>query len=443
VVGETQKQPFELSFNSSLRVEFQGARVTSDGGLLLVRELDERLGFGELIERHLTDRRGRNTQLPLTDLVRQSVYSRLAGYEDVNDAKRLSQDPAFRLIGSEKVLERGAALTSRLQSFETELLTQAENLPGLAALNRELIARAEAIDSPRRVVLDMDSTEVPVYGEQEQSAYNGHFESTCYHPLLLFNREGDCLAAKLRPGNVHSAEGWEELLLPEIKRQQQEGKVVVFRADAAFAKPELYAALEERNVKYAIRLPSNDNLERHVAKLLTRPVGRPSYKPVVRLKSFFYQAASWTTARRVVAKVEFHFGELFPRVGFIVTNLTASNRAVVRFYNKRGKAEQWIKEGKQAVKMTRLSCHRFRSNEVRLWLSLIAYNLGNLWRRLVLPKAVGNWSLTSLQQRLVKTGGRLVKHARYYWLLLAESHLTRGIFGDMLRKVAALPAPAG
>jgi hypothetical protein len=102
----------------------------------------------------------------------------------------------------------------------------------------------------------LEVIEVPVYGEQEQSAYNGHFESTCYHPLLMFNREGDCLAAKLRPGNVHSAEGWEELLLPEIKRQQQRGKVVVFRADAAFAKPELYAALEARNVKYAIRLPS-------------------------------------------------------------------------------------------------------------------------------------------------------------------------------------------
>ena len=130
----------------------------------------------------------------------------------------------------------------------------------------------------------------------------GHFESTCYHPLLLFNREGDCLAAKLRPGNVHSAEGWEELLLPEIERQQRQGNEVVFRADAAFAKPELYAALEEREVKYAIRLPANDNLQRNIVELLTRPVGRPSYKPVVRYKSFLYQAASWSHPRRVVAK---------------------------------------------------------------------------------------------------------------------------------------------
>jgi hypothetical protein len=323
------------------------------------------------------------------------------------------------------------------------MLADEENFAGLARINRELIARVEAIDSPQRVVLDMDSTEIPVYGEQEQSAYNGHFESTCYHRLLLFNREGDCLAAKLRPGNVHSADDWEELLLPEIERQQKQGKEVVLRADAAFAKPEIYEALENRGVKYAIRIPSNDSLERDINELLARPVGRPSHKPVVWYKGFLYQAASWKTARRVVAKVEFHFGELFPHVGFIVTNLETDSRAVVRFYNKRGTAEQWIKEGKQAVKMTRLSCHRFRSNEVRLWLSVIAYNLGNLWRRLVLPNKIGNWSLTSLQQRLVKTGGRLVKHARYYWLLLAESHLRRRLFGSMLRRIAALPLLTG
>jgi len=441
-VGEKQNQPFQLSFNASLKVDFQGSRVTSDGGLILVRELDERLGFGELIEQHLNDPRGTNTRLPLADLLRQSVYSRLAGYEDMNDAERLSQDPTFRLIGSEKIWERGAALTSRLQTFETEMLAEEENFAGLARLNRELIGKAEALDSPYRTVLDMDSTEIPVYGEQENSAYNGHFESTRFHPLLLFNRDGDCLAAKLRPGNVHSAEGWAELLLPEIERQQKLGKEAVFRADAAFAKPEIYEALEERGVKYAIRIPSNDNLERDIAELLPRPVGRPSAKPLVEYKGFLYQAASWKTARRVVAKVE-HHGELFPRVGFIVTNLTLPSRAVVRFYNKRGTAEQWIKEGKQAVKMTRLSCHRFRSNEVRLWLSIMAYNLGNLWRRLVLPQRIGNWSLTSLQQRLVKTGGRLIKHARYYWLLLAESHLTRRLFASMLGRIDGLPLPSG
>ncbi len=443
-MGESQNQPFQFSFNRVLRVDFQGSRVTSDGGLLLVRELDERLGLAGLIQNHLVDSRtGRNTQFSLADLFRQSAYSRLAGYEDLNDATRLARDPTFRLMGSEQVWERGVALTSTLHWFETDLLAREENLTGLARLNRELVAQAEAVGSSQRLDLDMDSSESPVYGQQEQSAYNGYFESVCYHPLFLFDGQGNCLAAKLRPGNAHSAEGWDELLLPEIERQQEQGKDVVFRADAAFAKPEIYEPLEERGVKYAIRIPSNDKLERDIAELVPRPVGRPSVKPLVEYKSFLYQAATWKTARRVVAKVEHHLRELFPRVGFIVTNLGLPSRAVVRFYNKRGTAEQWIKEGKLAVNWTRLSCHRFRGNEVRLWLSVIAYNLGNLWRRLALPKEIGNWSLTSLQQRLVKTGGRLVKHARYCWLLLAEGHLTRQRFGSMLRRVAALPLPNG
>jgi hypothetical protein len=283
-MGEGQKQEFQLSFNRFLRVAFQGSRVTSDGGLILVRELDERLRFGELIEQHLTDSRANNARLPFADLLRQSVYSRLAGYEDVNDAERLSQDPTARLIGSEKVWDRGAALTSRLQTFETEILTEEDNFGGLARLNRELIGKAEALGSPHRTVLDMDSTEIPVYGEQEQSAYNGHFESTCFHPLLLFNREGDCLAAKLRPGNAHSAEGWEELLLPEIERPQRMGKEVAFRADAAFAKPEIYEALEERGVKYVIRIPANENLERDIARTASAPGGKAQQETAGRVQ---------------------------------------------------------------------------------------------------------------------------------------------------------------
>ena len=257
-MGEKENKPFQLTFNGFLKVDFQGSRVTSDGGLILVRELDERLGLGKLIDEHLSDsRQGLNKKFPLADLLRQSVYSRLAGYEDLNDAVRVSADPTFRLIGSKRNWDRGAALTSTLHGFETEMLASEENLLGLMAVNRELVAQAEAPDGSDRVVLDMDSTESPVHGQQEGSAYNGHFESLCYHPLLLFNQHGDCLGAKLRPGNVHSAEDWDELLLPEIERQQAEGKQVTFRADAAFAKPEIYEAMEERGVDYVIRIPAN------------------------------------------------------------------------------------------------------------------------------------------------------------------------------------------
>ena len=140
-MGESQNQPFQLSFNRFLRVDFQGSRVTSDGGLILVRELEEQFGLSGLIGEHLVDSRtGRITQFPLADLLRQSVYSRLTGYEDLNDATQVSRDPTFRLIGSKKVWERGAALTSTLHWFETDLLAREENLTGLARLNRELMA---------------------------------------------------------------------------------------------------------------------------------------------------------------------------------------------------------------------------------------------------------------------------------------------------------------
>jgi hypothetical protein len=169
--------------------------------LILVRELDERLGLEAIMTEHLRDsRHGLNTQFPLPDLLRQSIYSRLAGYEDLNDAARLSADPTFRLIGSPTRWDRSAALTSTLHWFETELLTREENLVGLVAVNRDVIGQAETLDRSDCTVLDMDSSESPVHGQQEGSAYNGRFESVCYHPLFLFNDHGDCLAAKLSAG---------------------------------------------------------------------------------------------------------------------------------------------------------------------------------------------------------------------------------------------------
>ena len=186
-MGEKQTKPFQLSFNGSLKVDFQGSHVTSDGGLILVRELDERLGLGELIDEHLSDsRQGTNKQFTLADLLRQSIYSRLAGYEDVNDAVRVSADPTFRLIGSQKIWDRGAALTSTLHGFETELLASEENLLGLLALNRELVGQAEAFDDSERGRsghgLHRESGSM---ANKEGSAYNGHFRVGLLSPAVV------------------------------------------------------------------------------------------------------------------------------------------------------------------------------------------------------------------------------------------------------------------
>jgi len=166
------------------------------------------------------------------------------------------------MLASRERRDTSVALTSTLHWFETDVLAEERNYHGLGRLNTELVQRAAT--GTRRVTLDIDSSESPVHGAQEQSAYNGHFESVCYHPLFVFNQDGDCLAATLRPGNVHSADGWEEVLLPVIDRSQARAQTVVVRADAAFALPALYEALERRDVAYAIRLPANQVLERTI-----------------------------------------------------------------------------------------------------------------------------------------------------------------------------------
>ena len=161
--------------------------------------------------------------------------------------------------------------------------------------------------------------------------------------------------------------------------------------------------------------------------------------------SFSYRAGTWDKARRVVAKVEWHPGELYPRVGFIVTNLSRRAERVVAFYNKRGTAEQWIKEGKNAIKWTRLSCRKFRHNAIRLQLHALAYNLGNFMRTLALPEAFEQWSLTTLREKLVKIGAKIVRHGRYVIFQMAEVATPRHLFADILRRIDRLqpkPAPA-
>jgi hypothetical protein len=218
----------------------------------------------------------------------------------------------------------------------------------------------------RRVVLDMDSSESPVYGAQEGAAYNGHFACVCDHPPFCFNQFGDCEGVMLRPGNVHSAQGWREVREPIVARYKGAGVCPYFRADAAFAGPEIDDDLEAHGLLSAMRLPSDPILQKAIDPLLTRPVGRPPQQSIVWDHDFRYQAASWGRPRRVVAKVEWHQGELFPRVGFLVTNLWAKPKGVVHVYHGRGRAEPWMKEGKSGVKWPRLSCHRFVANQVRL-----------------------------------------------------------------------------
>jgi len=444
--GESDSGALRLAFDRRLKLEFHGSSVTSDAGLLAYRELDDVLGLTALAGAALSDgRRGKNTRHFLTGLLRQSVFGRLAGYEDVNDAERLARDPAMRWIVGRHAVAKQAASASQIGRFETEWLAHDGNFAALADLGGRWIDRVHGRRPPKGIVLDMDSSVSPTYGEQEGTAYNGHFGCTCYHPLFVFNQFGDLERCALRPGNVHSADGWHNVLEPVVARYRKRKMRRYFRADAAFANPEVYEFLEAEDFKYAIRLPANNVLQNSIAHLLNRPIGRPPHEVRRFHANFSYQAQSWKIARRVVAKVEWHPGELYPRVGFIVTNLSRPAERVVGFYNQRGTCEQWIKEGKNAMKWTRLSCCSFAANAVRLQLHALAYNLANFMRTLALPQTVAHWSLTSLREKLVKIGAKIITHARYVTFQMAEVAVPGQLFRKILRLIDGLrprPAPA-
>ena len=438
--GEAKPGPLRLGFDRRLKLEFLGNQISSDGGLLPYRELDEMLGLSGLAGEAVSElRRGKNTRHLLTGLLRQSVYGRLAGYEDVNDAERLCRDPVMRAIVERKWLDGMAASSSQIGRFETAWLAREDNLAALTDLSGAWIDRVRS--GSKTIVLDIDSSVSPTHGEHEGSSYNGHFACTCYHPLFALNQFGDLERCVLRPGHVHSAEGWRELLEPVVARYRDRAGRRYFRADAAFAAPEVYKYLEAEGFLYAIHLPGNQVLQRRISHLLTRPVGRPPKSVRRYYYSFDYQAQSWDRTRRVVAKIEWHPGELIPRFGFVVTNLNRSAERVTAFYNQRGKAEQWIKEGKHAIKWTRLSCQRFRANEVWLQLHALAYNLANFMRTLALPRGIAHWSLTTLREKLVKIGARMVRHGRYVTFQMAEVAVSARTFGQILARIARLRAP--
>ena len=440
--GEADNSGLRLDFNRRLLLQFRGSTITSDAGLLAYRELDGTLGLTDTGAGTLADARtGKNGRHRLAGLLRQSVFGRLAGYEDVNDAERLCRDPAMRWVVGDRAIAGSAASASQMGRFETKWLSRPENLAALTALPGQWIDKVQQRKPPRIIALDMDSSESPTYGEQEGSAYNGHFGCTCYHPLFVFNQFGDVERCALRPGNVHSAVDWRPVLEPVIARYRGTVKRLYFRGDAAFANPEMYELLETEGVGYTIRLPANNVLQNRIAYLLKRPVGRPPHEVRRYHASFTYRAQSWSKPRRVVAKVEWHPGELYPRVGFIVTNLARPAERVVAFYNQRGTAEQWIKEGKNAIKWTRLSCRTFAANAVRLQLHALAYNLGNFMRTLAIPKAAEPWSLTSLREKLIKIGAKVTSHARYVTFQLAEVAVSRQKFQEILMLIARLRAP--
>jgi hypothetical protein len=386
-----------------------------------MREIDDRFKIIAPMGDCLEDPKSpTHTKHSLVQMIRQRVYQIGASYEDCNDADFLRVDPVLRLaLGKDHQAGAGQSMLSRL---ENDILG---NEAGLLALEAGLTRSTDTLlrrKNRKRLIIDMDSTEDPAHGKQEGVDYNGHFAKNCFHPLFCFTSEGDCLRAKLRPGNVHSAEGTLKFIKPLVERYRSWFKLFWMRADAAFANPETYGYCEEERITYFIKLPSNACLDRLLGPHLSRPVGRPPKSGIqVKIIDLYYQTKSWSRSRRVVAKIEWHRGELFPRIGFVVTNSRLPAGKVIKIYNGRAEIENRIKEGKNSLRWDKTSCQRFEANQARLQMGVLAYNLLHMIRQFYVWGEAVKRSIDWLIKRLIKAGARVSYHARRWYVHIASA----------------------
>jgi hypothetical protein len=449
-MGESQLSIFRPDFNRSIQVEARPERLTADAGVLLLRQLMDSSGLSHLLAEHLVDARNPLfVEHGFLELLRTMLLLPAQGWRDQLDVTLLREDPVLRLAVSERrgagVLAQQPALCS--QSTLSRLLHALAvpcNREGLGTVLLESAARWKRLrhgSGPlEETTLDVDSIAQEVHGYQPGSDYNGHYGMQCYHPVFVSWDQGDFLAARLRPGNVHTAEGGLDFILPVLRWAKTQARKVWIRMDAGFPGAELLSGLEAEGCRYVARLKSNRNLEALAAPLLVRPVGRPPASPRAWLHELTYQAASWSAPRRVVLVVLERPGELFPDHFFLVTNAaveeTCAGELLVR-YRYRGLTEKDYGDWQTALEPQLSSTPRpkrhyrgrrlperecvtdsLAANEALLLLSLLSANLLRHATSLIERCTGRSWSRSRFRQRVLKTAGRVVLGKRYITVVI-------------------------
>lgn len=409
-----------------LEVDFLGGRLTSDGGLPLLAEVDAHLGLCAALAAEVPEWRRRPGRHRILDLVRQRVYQIACGYEDQNDADALRTDPLLKLVCGQ-LPESGADLASQPTFSRLENAVDARACYRLAAaLGEVYLGERERRGVPKRIVLDLDGTDDPTHGAQQGSAYHGYYRQHQFFPLLVFDAETDQLVtAVLRPGTAHASHGAVPVLKRIVRalRARWPGVAVELRADSGFAVPALYEYCEGEGIAYTIGLVPNPRLRTLAAPLLAEAEERRAEtgaEKVRLLGDAAYQAGSWPCERRVVYKAEVL--PKGPNTRFVVTTRTEAPAQLYTWYTDRGQSENWIKDLKVGCFADRLSCCAFWANQFRLLLHAAAYWLLDTLRRRLAEVRIPRMQLDTLRVRLLKIGGWVRQHRDGVRLRLASSH---------------------
>jgi hypothetical protein len=409
----------------ALEAAFDGGRITSDGGLLWLAKIDTEMGLCEAIAEQVPEWRKRRSRHSLPSLVKQRVFQIACGYEDQNDSDTLREDPLFKAAcGS--MPESGGGLASQPTICRLENAATRRSCHRIAEALFELYLSERGKDgAPEKILLDFDSTDDPVHGDQEGSRYHGYYRQHMRHPLLVFDGDtGHLITALLRTGNTHASNSSIALLKRIVSRLRGRWPQVKIemRADAGFAVPAVYEYCEGEGITYTIGLITNARLEEMAQELLDE--ARCRYEAEHTKQRFFsedlYRAGSWESARRVVYKAEAM--EQGTNRRFVVTTRDDAPKDLYEFYARRGEGENWIKDFKLHVKADRLSCHRFIANQFRLLLHAVAYWLMDSLRRKLIESGIRRMQLDTLRLRLVKVGGRVRELKTKIRMHLASGH---------------------
>lgn len=428
-----------LESNSKIKLNFNGGNLSSDSGLFLIKEFAHKIGFHKLIKKMFKTNDKANRDHKDHENLCQMIYQILAGYFNDDDADELTNEPVMNTILNKDGLASQPTISRFFNRMDEETLKQFEEI--LKHLRKSVYS----VENPEMMLLDLDSTLLNTYGKQEGVGYNYHYSANGYHPLLCYDGlTGDLLKSELRDGPVYSSTGVVEFLQPLLDEYQENypNTKLYLRGDSGFANPDLYTQAETNGVSYAIRLKANQNLYRlsEAANCRLNDITRNNKVDyAVAYDEFYYKAASWKYPRRVVVKVEKPHNQFNYQHAFIVTNMDLSPKEVLMFYCNRGTMENFIKESKNGFNFNSTSSRNKIVNSNRLQLHMLAYNLFNWFRRLVLPKSMKKMQIDTIRIKLIKIASRIIHTARYIVFKLCSSCPYQKEFYETLENIRLLP----
>ena len=426
-----------LKSNKQIKINFAGGDLSSDAGLLLIKEFATKIGFDKLIKKQFkTNDEGHVRYHKDHQNLLQMIYQILASYYTDDCADELTNDPIFKSVLDKAELASQPTMSRFINRMDDDTIKQFD------VIDKALRDTVYSIQHPEHVLLDLDSTLFGTYGKQEGEGFNYHYQAHGYHPLLCYDGlTGDLLKAELREGTMYCSKDADKFMLPLIEEYLDRNIKTYLRGDSGFATPGLYDICEKNGCGYAIRLKQNPALVNSVSDKdddLYSATKDNQIDYAVTYGEFMYKAKSWAYPRRVVFKIEKPYEQLIHTYTFVVTNMDLAPHEVIQFYCGRGQMENFIKESKNGFDFDSVSSHSKVVNANRMRVHMLAYNLFNYFKRLVLPVAMRKQQIDTIRLKLIKIAARVIRSARYITFKLCSSCPYKAEFYETLKNIQCL-----